>query len=526
MAKLNFNAADYLSEKQFRYMSGESSFDKFSSPENFILNDETIKYKTEPRLYQRQAVQKLIDKEAGALFLDMGTGKTKVALDILYNDYLANKIKGALIICPLTIQFNWKLEIQKHFGTETFNFHSFKSGKKKAYAEWLETINEDFTFLTVGVQSLSSENVCYLIEFFTEKIKDYAVICDESAFIKNIEAKRTKHSIELAEKASRRLIMTGTPILNRGLEDLYAQFYFLNWRIIGEPSLDLFQNKYVIYDYDFNFPRIAGFKNEDILFAKTEPYLFRGKKEDLLPQLPKKTYQELRIDPTPELKKAYNAYVLDFQKIYEEAERENKGKEALSNIMRTQMCRLRQVCGGFKPPLFGNDRAIPLKRNPKIEELLSIIENISENDSIVIWAQYIDEIEMIVSSLQEKFGYSSVVELYGKISNIDREKNIEKFQNGESRFIVGNVETGGVGLNLQRGNVVIYFSNGFSFGNRQQSEDRVHRLGQEKPVLYIDLLLNDTIDENILYFLKKKLNFAEHVDFQMLAKKCNGKQER
>ena len=109
--------------------------------------------------------------------------------------------------------------------------------------------------------------------------------------------------------------------------------------------------------------------------------------------------------------------------------------------------------------------------------------------------------------------------IYGDVSIEDRQKAIKDFQTSdEVRFIVGNPTVGGYGLNLTKASTVIYFSNNFNLETRLQSEDRAHRIGQEKNVTYIDIIAEKTIDEFILKLLNKKLKIsAETLGEEVLA---------
>jgi SNF2 family DNA or RNA helicase len=86
--------------------------------------------------------------------------------------------------------------------------------------------------------------------------------------------------------------------------------------------------------------------------------------------------------------------------------------------------------------------------------------------------------------------------------------NLELFVSGKVRYYVGNAVTGGVGLNLTNANVMIYYSNDFSYRNRVQSEARQHRIGQTKSVLIYDIMAEHTIDERIVGALKSKKDLA------------------
>jgi SNF2 family DNA or RNA helicase len=169
--------------------------------------------------------------------------------------------------------------------------------------------------------------------------------------------------------------------------------------------------------------------------------------------------------------------------------------------------RLHQItCGHFK----SDDGTIQEVKSNRINELISVLDEIE--GKAIIWANYIYDVENIVKAIQKEYGEESVVAYYGKTSNDDRSKNIEKFQNNDNvRFFVGNPQTGGYGITLTSANNVIYYSNGYDLEKRMQSEDRAHRIGQKKSVTYIDFITEKTVDERIVKALRKKINIASQV---------------
>ena len=106
-----------------------------------------------------------------------------------------------------------------------------------------------------------------------------------------------------------------------------------------------------------------------------------------------------------------------------------------------------------------------------------------------------------------------MVTYYGDTSTDDRQRAIQKIQDPESpvRFIVGTPQTGGYGITLTGASTMIYYSNGYDLEKRQQSEARIDRIGQEKPMTYIDIMAEDTIDMRIVKSLRQKVNIATEI---------------
>jgi SNF2 family DNA or RNA helicase len=245
---------------------------------------------------------------------------------------------------------------------------------------------------------------------------------------------------------------------------------------------------------------VGGYKRLDELSELLKKFSYRVLKEDCL-DLPKKIYIERQVDLTEEQQKAYST-------MKSAALASLKGKMATAPHVLTQLMRLHQItCGHLK----NDDDSITEIKNNRINELLDVLDEIE--GKAIIWANYVYDIKQIVSHINKKYGEGSIVQYYGAVDSETRQKNIEKFQDPKSnvKFFVGNPQTGGYGITLTAASNVIYYSNGYDLEKRLQSEDRAHRIGQERSVTYVDLVAPKTVDEKIKKALRKKINIASQV---------------
>jgi SNF2 family DNA or RNA helicase len=155
--------------------------------------------------------------------------------------------------------------------------------------------------------------------------------------------------------------------------------------------------------------------------------------------------------------------------------------------------------------------------NPRILDLLNYAINENEEKTI-IWCKYTREIKDINYVLTDKYGKSAVVSFYGELSKKERVANIEKFKKS-ARFFIANKTCAGYGLNLQFCSNMIYYSNDWDWATRAQSEDRVHRMGQENTVTITDMFAHGTLDERILKCLEKKERLVDIFKSQLKNKK-------
>ena len=143
-----------------------------------------------------------------------------------------------------------------------------------------------------------------------------------------------------------------------------------------------------------------------------------------------------------------------------------------------------------------------------MEELLNVLEE--TEGKVIIWANYRYSIFDIEKNLKKKFGDDTVVTSFGDTKDQDRQEIVARFQDEKSpvRFFVANQQTGGYGLTLTAAHTVVYFSNNYDLEKRIQSEDRAHRIGQKNNVTYIDIICENTVDENIVASLRNKIDLA------------------
>lgn len=470
-------------------------------------------FKTEPKSHQLTCVKKLYPTDIGAIFADIGTGKTKMGIDIAACRYYSGNIDKVFVIALFSIKDNWKNEINIHspIPATIHELETSKSGRNK-YRNFLE--EDGFRWLVVGVESLSNGSAYELCkEFVDDKTM---IIIDESDSIKTSGKIRTERCIEFGKLTKYKYIMTGTP-MEKGLVDLYTQFQFLDKNIIGIGDFYSFKNRYVVTG-GFKNKQIIGYQRVDELLEAVNPYIYQVRKREVLHELPEATYQERIIQMSAEQKKLYNELKNTLKLEY------NGNKLTVASTINL-MQRFSEITGGFYSYVDHDamsevsiDEKVKikykkkyLKSNPKAKELMSLIKSMSDRESIIIWAVSKMEIAYIVDMISREYGEDSIAQMHGDISKEDRTRFLDDFQNGKRKFIVGNQAIGGIGLNMTRAAVMIYFSNDFSYRRRIQSEGRIERMGQTRPMVYIDLKCVGSIDTYVVKALKNKQDFSEAI---------------
>ena len=469
----------------------------------------TYNYKTEPYEHQLETLARSAHKNLFALFLEMGLGKSKILLDNTAMLFEQGKISGLLIVSPKGNLRNWDVhEINKHLPDRIErNVLVWQPNHTQQWIKDYERmVKEDsegaLNIFLVNVEAFATPKACKFVEEFLVT-HDAMMAIDESTTIKNPKAKRTKHLIKLAPLADYRRILTGFPITKAPL-DLYSQCYFLSPNLLGFSSYYAFSARYAITQArrmgSHSFQQIVGFQKLSELQESIKDFSIRKRKEECL-DLPEKVYVKRYVELTTEQKQAYGTMKQKALMVLNE--------EVFSTMNAlTQIMRLQQVVAGS---LRNEEGETILLKNNRIRAVLDLLEETS--GKVVIFAIFQTDIQELERAIAEKFGKKSVASYYGKTPQNDRQKTIDMFQDPDSelRYFVSNPQTGGRGITLTEASTMIYYSNSYDLELRVQSEDRIHRIGQDKSCTYIDLVSKNTVDEKILQNLLSKVKISNEV---------------
>ena len=471
------------------------------------------KFKTEPYEHQKDALKKCWNKEAFAIFAEMGTGKTKIALDnacILYNK---GKIDRLLVIAPKGTYMNWvdqeiPTHIPDYIEMKVLAWKPSNSEKYKAELRKFREFDYKLKIFVMNVEALSTVKGLKQAGLFL--IGKSMMIVDESTTIKNPQAKRTKNILALAKESKYRRILTGSPVTQSPM-DLWAQMDFLDPEILGQSSFYAFRTKYAVMitataaGGTHKYQKIVKFRNLKNLGEKVSPHSYRILKKDCL-DLPEKSFVKREVELSDEQKQAYAEMKVNATTML-------KGQSATALNVLTQLIRLHQItCGHMKT----DEGEIINLKNSRLDELMQILGETT--GKVIIWANYVHDILNIEKAIKNEYGPTSYCTYYGATKSEDRQKCIKKFQEPDNpvRFFIGNTQTGGYGITLTEASTVIYYSNNYDLEKRIQSEDRAHRIGQKNPVLYIDLVAKGTVDEKIIQSLRNKINIAREISGEEL----------
>ena len=434
-----------------------------------------------------------------AYYMEMGLGKTLLALTEFQELAFERKATRLVVVCPNSFKSGWIDEIKKH-GMD-FHAHIFESGADVDNNRFLHFKYTKPPVLIINYEAIRKDIAKHYIAQFT-KGRYCMIVLDESIQIKTYNSQQTKAALQLASLFAYKRILSGKPV-TQGPHDLWAQMAF-----IGAVTSRYFPFKTTFCRMGgFKNKKVIGAQNEELLAATIDKYIFRASKKDWT-DLPEKSYTSRQYELTPDLLRKYRAMENDFVVWLNETE--NVSVDAFI----TKYIKLAQIQSGFiiKEDETVEELVTP-EQNPRFNLLKEIIEEVDGKVIIPYVHRY--TFKMLASALAE---YNPAFITGGmEPAQIDHQKAL--FNSLAScRVILVQTRAGKYGHTLLGDQTIdndacstmVFAENSYSLDDRSQIEDRMHRHGQKKPCLYIDLW-GTPLDRRITAALQAKESIAQAV---------------
>jgi SNF2 family DNA or RNA helicase len=440
-----------------------------------------------------------------ALLFEMGTGKTRTALEVLRARMNENrKILRTLIVGPSAVVYNWRDEIQKYTKIPLDKVFVLQG----ALTDRLKMVNvlpKDSIFITnyeaLANQKFASAFLSYPPEF---------LILDESHRVKGPTALRTKALIKISDQMGNlavkyRMILTGTPVLNNEM-DLFAQYRILDGgKRLGKNFFEFraryFEDKNKFMPKHAHFPKwVTKLSAKEDLKKLISQISIHAAKDECL-DLPPLVRTMIPVDMSLEQKRAYNDMKSDFLAVC-------KDGVAVAQLAITKALRMQQILSGFMK--LDDGSVYRFNANPRAAALEELLEDITPKNKVIVWSVFHEDHE-VVRNICKKLGIQ-YAELTGEIK--DKQGQINAFQSDDGvRVMVASQAAGGTGVNLTAANYMIYFSRGYSLEHDLQSEARAYRGGSERhtSITRIDLVSEGTLDVAVLKALQSKKDLSTDI---------------
>lgn len=488
---------------------------------------EGIPFKTHPMTHQKIALSLGVSRIVFAYLMDMGTGKTWVAINDMAIQWRNNLVDIVIVAAPNSVCDQWLEQIDQHCPEDVpVVACRWASSPRKADREHMEEFeaaigSNALLFFVVNVEALSVPRCVEYLESLAMRGK-CAFVVDESTRIKNRTAKRTKNAIKIRRNCVMARILSGSPAIKSPM-DVYAQFQFLDPDILGFTNFYSFRNHFGILG-GYQNKQVISYKNLDELSRLIQSASYRVTIEECL-DLPQKMYAIRNIDMVPEQRREYErmrkemlamcgeqcgtcngvGYV-SYGEVCPDCHGENA--QVFVTIALTQLLRLQQITSGFITD--GPDFVHWFTDNPpKIIEACNIVEEAGDQ-SCIFWSNFRPEIER----LEQEFAVRQIpyVSIHGGINMDDRIEARHRFQEG-GVHLIGHPSAGGIGLDLWRGSIASYLSNSAKTEDRVQSEARCYRRGSEvhDHIAFNDLIVPGTVDRKILRVIKQNRDLSDEI---------------
>ena len=452
--------------------------------------------------FQKAGIAYCIDHTAVLLGDEPGLGKT---IQVAGTINAIEEIQTALVICPASLKINWQRELDKWL--------------VRYYRIVIVGSDTDIRSQTGNVILIVNYDILKKHREALMQISFDLVVVDEAHYIKNAEMKkdrltgektfktlRTQLVHEIGRSAKRKLLLTGTPIVNRPKE-LYSLLYFLdpvrwnNFFRFAKRYAGAFQTR---FGWDF-----SGASNlEELQQTLRETVMIRRLKKDVLPDLPAKRRQIIElpangcagfVEAESEAEDRFDAEIeaieaeRDFAVANDDTQTYEAAVEKLQSRYRAQFTELSEL-----------RHRTALAKVPKvIEHATEMLEAV---DKLVIFAHHHD----VIAALMEGLAAFNPVRLTGEDSMTARHIAVDRFQNDPScRVFNGSIMAAGVGLTLTAASTVICAELDWVPGNMTQAEDRCHRIGQSDSVLVQHIVLDGSIDAKMAKKLVAKQDVAD-----------------
>jgi SNF2 family DNA or RNA helicase len=401
--------------------------------------------------------------------MDMRLGKTLTTIRRVMMYPNATKV---LVVAPNSALGGWEEELEK----EGIDYERLSGTKEQRYAKLMGDC-----FWSANYYLINKEGWLSIPEI--KNITWDVVILDESTFIKNPKAKVTRFFLKNFRKVPHRWILTGLPNPESDL-DYITQFLFLDGHFMGKDNYWKFRDRYYKLGPD------------------TYSYVPKpGVSEAIQKYVGKRAHILKRKEAGLNTEKIYETRYLDFddktRTIYQEAEKDfilRAGTFEQKTVWKmVQYTWLRQLCGGW----IKKEKQI---WDGKVKELVSLLEGELRNEKVVVWFNYNMEIKSCIKALCK----TEAACITGQQDPELREALRKEFQTGHTRVLLIQQAVAQMGMDLSAADTAIYFSEPLGLQGKKQTEDRIVHPEKTTPLLYIHLLVNDSVDIDIRYALAQK----------------------
>jgi SNF2 family DNA or RNA helicase len=434
--------------------------------------------------------------------MEMGTGKTKVAIDWAGIGFHNFGVRRVLVVAPLSVLGVWPRQIHQHSDVpaKIYRLEGSTIQRVKTLSQILRLPRKEpfITWIILNYEGLWREpDKGPSIEDLLIKWKPDLVIFDESQRIKSPTAKQSKSAARVGAVANHRLLLSGTPITKSPL-DIFGQFRAMNTDVFG-TNWHRFKFTYGVWG-GFGGYQLRGYRNVDELTRRVRGNSYRIRKDQCL-DLPPKLFETVPVTLPDSIRTMY-------KQMAEEMIIELEDTQATAAIVLVKLLRLAQITSGFVKDVEGK---IQIFDDSKLNICMDLLKDaVEEGHKVVVFVRFVTDYQRISAAL-DKEGIIHRI-LSGSVPPQRRDSIVREFAEEEDvRVFVAQIQAGSLGIDLTAADVAIFYSLDYNAANYWQAQDRLHRHGQSKKVTYYHLIAPGTIDKIALKVLEEKGDIAKAI---------------
>ena len=447
---------------------------------------------------QEEAYQFAMTHPATMLNMDMGTGKTRVAIDVAMDRKDVNRI---LVVCPKAVLSVWPRELEKHSNGRMYQVHVKKGGNNTFEAALLKEFITPRPLPGVKKFAIMNYDSVWRRELGDVVMKAGfdMVVLDESHRVKAASSKVSRFMAMLGKRTKYKMCLSGTPMANSPL-DVYGQYRFLDQTIFGTNHAMFLQEYAILGGPERRF--VVGYKNQKKLNAKFQSIAYSCSMKDVSQRL---KLPESLPPTTREVKLPYQD-----MKTLRELSKEfiaecNTGRMIVLNNVLTRALRMQQIAAGFcltqEDP--GSEPILEELNTAKADSLRDYLEDISPSERIVVFCQFTHDIGVVRKVVSES--KREAFEISGRRNDLDAWKL------SPGGVLVVQIQAGAEGIDMTCANHAVYYTLPYSLALYEQSKARLYRPGQVRPVSFVHLIAEGTIDELMYSSLLRKRSLIDAI---------------
>lgn len=434
--------------------------------------------------YQKEGIRFAIKTGKTIIADEMGLGKTIQAIGCAEFMRKENLISSVLIVCPTSLKYQWKKEIERFTGCQSVVIEGNHLRRKKMY--------DDSTFYKI----VSYNSICNDVKILRHMSTDF-MIMDEAQRLKNwntqvAQAMRRIH-------ADYMVVLSGTPLENK-LQELYSIVQIVNPFLLG-PLHEFIADTTVLSPSG----QIIGYKNLNEIGERLKGVMIRRRKSDVKLQLPSRMDSIRFVPMTKEQAGIHDEFHSVVSQIVTKWNKTHFLSEKDRKRLLLLLSQMRMVCDST----FILDQRS--RHDTKIDELMHMVEDMIENgdDKMVVFSQW-ERMTRLVCQELEKRGIM-YANLNGSVPSEKRKQLMDDFTSNPDCRIFVSTDAGSTGLNLQVASVLVNLDLPWNPAVLEQRIARIYRIGQTKSVQVFNMVAERTIEERMLSTLNFKSNMSEGI---------------